>query len=319
MSRDLEFVGGGTTVSPASKRQVRMHALGWLQRNSLWYLFLLPSILLLFTFVAVPLVETLNLSVYEWDGIAPQEFVGLDNFEDMLKDRFFWQAIRHSLQFASIVTAGTVAIGLLLAVAISRRVVGASVFRVLFYIPVMIPLTVSGILWARLYETNFGVINTVLRGVGLDALARSWLGDTQLSLWSVIFTTIWQYAGLPMVVLLAAIENIPDEIHEAATLDGVNEWQRLRFIILPLIRPVLISIAVLMFIVTLKIFDIVWVMTRGGPAESSSVIGTFLFRQGFEINEYGYASAVAVGMLVLIFAITYAQQRLLKVEAVDHD
>ena len=137
--------------------------------------------------------------------------------------------------------------------------------------------------------------------VGLDGLARAWLGDSSIALWVLIALTIWQYCGFPMIVLLAAMEGIPQDVHEAATLDGANEAQRLRRITLPLIRPVLLGLCVLQTIFALKVFDLVWVMTRGGPGQSTDVLGTFLFDEAFFKRKYGYASAVAVAMFVIIF------------------
>jgi ABC-type sugar transport system permease subunit len=178
----------------------------------------------------------------------------------------------------------------------------------------MVPITVVGALWVRILEPNFGLLNSALRGVGLDGLAKAWLGDPSIALWVLIGVTIWQYCGFPMIVLLAAMESIPEDIHEAATLDGASESQRLRHITLPLIRPVLLGIAVLQTIFALKVFDLVWVMTRGGPGQSTDVLGTFLFDEAFFKRRYGYAAAVAVAMFVIIFVITYVYQRLSRVE-----
>jgi ABC-type sugar transport system permease subunit len=174
----------------------------------------------------------------------------------------------------------------------------------------MVPITVVGALWVRLLEPNFGLLNTFLRSVGLDGVAKSWLGDSSIALWVLIGITIWQYSGFPMIVLLAAIEQIPGEVQEAATLDGASEAQRIRHITLPLIRPVLIGITVLQVIFSLKVFDLVWVMTRGGPGQSTDVLGTFLFNEAFFKRQYGYASAVAVAMFVIIFTVTYVYQRM---------
>jgi ABC-type sugar transport system permease subunit len=166
----------------------------------------------------------------------------------------------------------------------------------------------------RILEPNFGLLNTFLREIGLEGLAKSWLGDVNVALAVLIGVTIWQYSGFPMIVLLAGIENISEEVQEAATLDGVSEWQRLIFVTFPLIRPVLISISVLQIIFSLKVFDLVWVMTRGGPGQSTDVLGTFLFDEAFFKRKYGYASAVAVAMFVIIFTITYIYQRIVRVE-----
>jgi ABC-type sugar transport system permease subunit len=282
--------------------------------NLIWYVFVAPAVLLILVFMVAPIFEALSLATYQWNGVRPRQYVGLENFADLLDDRFFLGALQHTVLFSITATVGTVTLGLLLAVAISRRVPGSFIFRVLFYLPVMVPITVVGALWVRILEPNFGMLNTFLRGVGLEALAASWLGDANVALAVLIGVTIWQYSGFPMIVLLAAVENISEEIHEAATLDGVTEWQRLSHITLPLIRPVLISISVLQVIFSLKVFDLVWVMTRGGPGQSTDVLGTFLFDEAFFKRKYGYASAVAVAMFVIIFTITYIYQRIVRVE-----
>ncbi len=282
----------------------------------LWYLFLTPAVALIVGFMVVPILQSLSLVLYRWNGVKPRQYVGLDNVVALFDDRFFVGALSHTFAFAIVTTAGTVGLGLLLAVAISRQVPGSSLYRVLFFLPVMVPITVVGALWVRLLEPNFGLLNTVLRSVGLDGVAKSWLGDSSIALWVLIGVTIWQYSGFPMIVLLAAIEQIPDEVHEAVTLDGASEAQRLRHITLPLIRPVLIGISVLQVIFSLKVFDLVWVMTRGGPGQSTDVLGTFLFNEAFFRGKFGYASAVAVAMFVIIFAVTYVYQRMARVEDV---
>jgi ABC-type sugar transport system permease subunit len=306
------------TVNPIQVRSTRLNRLtSSISKNLIWYLFLTPAVIMILAFMAMPLLESLQLAFVEWNGLAPPKFVGIENFTELTNDRFFWGALWHTLAFAGVATLGTVLIGLLLAVVISRGVWGASVYRVVYYLPVMLPMTVTGALWARIYENNYGLLNTLLRTIGLDSLASPWLGDINLALWAIVAVSIWQFSGFPMIVLLAAIENISQDIHEAATLDGVNEWQRLRFLILPLIRPVLFSISMLQLIFSLKVFDLVWIMTKGGPGESSTVLGTYLYRKAFELHSYGYASAVAVVMFVAIFAITYAYQRLIKVDVVE--
>lgn len=303
------------SIAPYSNR------LSWYQRlkktlrdNLIWYLFVTPAILLIIVFMVVPIIEALSLATYRWNGVRPREFIGFENFQDLGTDRFFLGALQHTIFFSIAATLGTVTLGLLLAVAISRGVPGASIYRVLFYLPVMVPITVVGALWVRILEPNFGMLNTFLRGAGLEALAESWLGDANIALFVLIGVTIWQYSGFPMIVLLAAAENISEEVQEAATLDGVSEWQRITHITIPLIRPVLISISVLQVIFSLKVFDLVWVMTRGGPGQSTDVLGTFLFDEAFFKRKYGYASAVAVAMFVIIFTITYIYQRIVRVE-----
>jgi ABC-type sugar transport system permease subunit len=287
------------------------------RQNGHWYLFLAPAVLLLVAFMGLPLYRSLELSLFEWKGLLPRKWVGLENFERLFRDRYFWSALSHTIVFAISATVGTVGLGLLLAIAISRRVPGHGIFRFAFYLPVMLPMTVVAALWARIYEPNYGLLNSALNAIGLGFLAQPWLGSLDLALPSIIAVCIWQYAGFPMIVLLAAIEGIPEELHQAVTLDGATEWDRMRYLIIPMIWPVLVSISVIQIIFSLKVFDIVWVMTKGGPAESSSVLGTYLYRRAFEQQEYGYASAVAVAMFAVIFTVTYLYYRLTKVDAVE--
>ena len=278
-------------------------------RHAFWLAMLAPGVLLLGVFIAFPLIQAFNLSLYKWNGLEAPKFLGLRNFVDLFTDRYFWGAAQHTIVFAAVSTIGTVTIGLMLALSISRRVWGHKVYRVLFYMSVLLPMTVTGALWVRILEANFGLLNTGLRLLGLSGLALPWLASVDYSLGTIIAVTIWQFAGFPMIVLLAAIEAIPDEIQEAATLDGANEYTRLVNITIPMISPVLLSITMVQLIFSFKVFDIVWVMSRGGPAESSSVLGTFLYKEAFGQQRFGYASAISISMFSIIFFITVMYQR----------
>ncbi|WDR01953.1 sugar ABC transporter permease [Devosia algicola] len=242
----------------------------------------------------------------------------MDNFVELFQDKYFWNALRNTIFFAVAATVGTVGLGLFLALAISRRVPGHGLYRFAFYLPVMLPNVVAAALWTRILEPNFGLLNTFLATIGLGFLAQPWLASIDLSLVSIIAVVVWHYAGFPMIVLLAAIEGISEDLHHAATLDGASEWNRLRYLIVPMIWPVLVSISVVQIIFSLKVFDIVWIMTKGGPADSSSVLGTYLYKRAFEQQEFGYASAVAVAMFAVIFTVTYLYYRLTKVNAVEY-
>jgi len=195
---------------------------------------------------------------------------------------------------------------------------GWQVYRIAFFIPVMMSGVVVATLWANMFEYNHGLFNTVLRGIGLDGLAQNWLGDRNVALMSVMLVPIWQSVGFPMIVLLAAIEGIPQEMHDAATMDGVNEWQRIWGLIVPLIKPVLASITMLSIIGAMKVFDLVLVMTKGGPAFSTQVLGYYLFETAFRSGNFGYGSAIAVVMFVVVFAVAYGYVRGVRIESVEY-
>lgn len=288
-------------------------------RNALpWYLFIAPASLMLLTLMAYPLFDTLRLSLFKWGGLGPQTFIGLRNFSKLFGDEIFWRALGNSFIFAIVVPFFTVSIGLFLGVAISRRLRGWQVYRIAFFIPVMMSGVVVATLWANMFEFNHGLFNTVLRSIGLDALVQNWLGDRNVALISVMLVPIWQSVGFPMIVLLAAIEGIPQDMHDAATMDGVNEWQRIWGLIVPLIKPVLASITMLSIIGAMKVFDIVLVMTKGGPAFSTQVLGYYLFETAFRSGYFGYGSAIAVVMFVVVFAIAYAYVRGVRIESVEY-
>lgn len=283
-----------------------------------WYLFIAPAVLMMLALLAYPLFDTLRLSLFKWGGIGPQKYVGLKNFEKLFGDDVFWLALKNSFLFAIVVPFVTVSLGLFLGVAISRRVRGWQIYRIAFFIPVMMSGVVVATLWANMFEFNHGLFNTALRSIGLGGLVQNWLGDRNIALWSIMLVPIWQSVGFPMIVLLAAIEGIPQEMHDAATVDGVNEWQRIWSLILPLIKPVLASITMLSIIGAMKVFDIVLVMTKGGPAFSTEVLGYYLFETAFRSGSFGYGSAIAVVMFVVVFIIAYGYVRGVRIEQIEY-
>jgi len=283
-----------------------------------WYLFIAPAVILLAALFAYPLFDTLRLAFYKWGGLGRQEFVGLQNFRRLFVDEIFWLALRNSFIFAIVVPFGTVSLGLFLAVAISRRLKGWQVYRIAFFIPVMISGVVVATLWANMYEYNSGLFNTVLRGIGVGGLAQNWLGDRKIALWSIMLVPVWQHMGFPMIVLLAAIEGIPQDLHDAATVDGVSEPQRVWYLILPLIRPVFASITMLQIIGAMKVFDLVLVMTKGGPAFSTEVLGYYVFETAFRSGHFGYGSAIAVVMFVVVFVIAYTYVKCVRIEKIEY-
>lgn len=287
-----------------------------LYKNRLAIGFLAPAFLLMLTFIAYPLVRSLYLSLFKWNGITKPQFIGLQNFAMLFKDPSFYNALFNTLKFAVLTTAGTVIIGFFLAVAIERRLMGWHAFKVIYFLPVMMAMTVVGLLWGQLLDPTFGPVNALLKAIGI-AKPPVWMGDPKLTLYTIVGVSIWQYAGFPMIVFLTAMEGIPLEIHDAATIDGVNGWQRIADVIFPMIKNVVAVMIMLQIIFALKVFDVIWVMTQGGPGESTNVLGIYLYRNAFVYTYFGYGSAVAVLMTVVIFTISMLYRRYIKVEAVE--
>lgn len=281
------------------------------------YLFLAPALILLILFIAYPLLRSLYLSLFQWNGITKPAYIGLENFAQLVHDRSFLNALYNTIAFAILTTIGTVGIGFLLAVAIERRLVGWQAFKIIYFLPVMMSATVVAMLWGQLLDPTFGPVNLILKAVGVDK-PPIWLGDPKITLYVIISVTIWQYAGFPMIVLLAAMENIPGDIHDAATIDGVNDFQRMARIIVPMIKNVLAVIIMLQIIFSLKVFDVIWVMTQGGPGEATNVLGVYLYRNAFVYTYFGYGSAVAVVMTIIIVTLSLTYRRFIKVEAIEY-
>jgi len=268
------------------------------------YLFVLPSLVLLIAFMLVPLIRTFQISLYRWDGLLSPVYVGFDNFQRLVGDKVFWMSLKNNLIFLVIVTGATVVLGFLFAVVIERRFKGWKIYKFTFYVPAMISMAVVGMLFQKILEPSYGILNSFLGFVGLESLQSAWLGDPDLALYSVIAVTIWQYSGFTMLLFLSGVEGISPEVHDAATIDGVTGVQRVTRIIFPLVKRLALVITMLQIIFSFKVFDIVYVMTRGGPGDASQVLGTYLYKQAFSDYQFGYASSIGFLMAILVFGFT---------------
>jgi len=275
-----------------------------MRKYGIAYIFILPAMILIAFFMVIPLIRSFAMSLFKWDGILEPKFIGLKNYNELFKDPYFWNAFVNNFIFMILAVFFTVTIGFLFAVAIERRVFGWSVYKYVYYIPVMLSMTVVGSLFFKILEPNFGLLNTFLRTLGLETSNLLWLGDPKTALYSIIGVTIWQYCGFTMILFLVAVEGIPFDIHDAATIDGVNGMQRLLYITMPYIKRVFMVVIMLQIIFSFKVFDIVWVMTEGGPGSASEVLGTLLYKTAFTSQKFGYASAIAVIMTVVVFIIS---------------
>lgn len=271
--------------------------------------FLLPTVAVLGTFNFYPALYSLYLSLFEWNGLSPaREFVGLANYARLLTSGEFWNSLRVTLLYAVGVTFLALALGLGVAVLLNQPIRGQAVYRVLYFLPVITPTVASGVVWKYLFDPTQGVVNRGLLAVGLEG--PSWLSDPSWALVAVVVVGVWKRVGFNMVVYLAALQSIPRAYYEAAQLDGAGPWQQFRHITLPLLAPTTFFLIVTALIDAFQVFDLVYVMTSGGPLGSTDVLGYYLYRQAFRYSELGFASAVAYVMFALIFVVTVVQFRL---------
>lgn len=272
-------------------------------------LFLLPTIAVLGVFNFYPALYSLFLSLFKWNGLNPQrEFVGLGNYQQLFQSAEFWNALRVTLLYATGVTLIALALGLLVAFLLNQSIRGQAFYRVLYFLPVITPTVASGVVWRYLFDPTQGVINRGLAEVGLQGPA--WLNDPSWALFSVILVGVWKRVGFNMVVYLAALQGIPRTYYEAAEIDGAGVWQQFRFVTVPLLAPTTFFLVVTALIDAFQVFDLIYVMTSGGPLGSTDVVGYYLYRYGFRYSQLGFASAIAYVMFALIFMVTIVQFRL---------
>lgn len=270
---------------------------------------LLPAVVVLGVFNFYPALNSLYLSFFDWNGIRPvMTPVGLENYREIFSSREFWNSLRVTAIYSAGMTIFSLIVGLLVAVLLNQPIRGIAIYRALFFLPVITPTVAAGVVWRYLFDPSQGVINRSLAMVGISG--PSWLSDPSWALFAVIIVAVWKRVGFNLVVYLAALQNIPRMHYEAAQLDGANAWQMLRYITVPLLAPTTFFLTVTALIDAFQVFDLVYVMTAGGPLGSTDVFGYYLYRYGFRYHELGYASAIAYVMFVLIFIVTLVQFRL---------
>lgn len=277
--------------------------------------FLLPALVIYTALTAYPVVRTFWNSLHKVLPNRPDEFVGLANYATLLfSDDVFWRSVRNTLIWSVASPLFEVGIALLLALALYAKVPGARFFRVAWFTPVLMSYVVVGILWVWIYNYDWGAVNAMLRYVGLDNFARAWLGKPETALPALIFITTWMWTGFNMVVLLAALHSLPSEVIEAAELDNCGWGAKLWHVIMPLIKPTLLNLLVLSFIGKMKIFDLVWITTKGGPLWSTETVSTYLYKRAFEWSTFdlGYPSTIAVVWFVIIMVAVLGLTRLLR-------
>ena len=273
-------------------------------------LFLAPGLVWYAVFLVYPMVVSFVVSLTDWDGLSPRiSFVGLENYRRFLFEDFI---ARRALLNNVLWTLGTVTLpttaGLLLAVALNnRRLRGRSFLRAAFYGPSVLPLVAVGIIWAWMYDPNFGFINEVLRLVGLGHWARGWLSDYSTAFAAAFLASVWNGVGFPMVLYLAGLQSIPDSLYEAASIDGASPAQAFIHITLPALRETHVIVGSLAVIQSFKVFDMIYTMTWGGPGQVTQVLGTWMYFHSFQYYNTGYGAAIAwvIATITALVAIPY--------------
>jgi len=271
------------------------------------YLFLAVPVLIYLIWVIGPMLYSFYLSFTSWDGFSPPQFVGLKNFLRLFRDRVFYTSLSNNLEWIILFMTVPIVLGLALAMILNGNIPGEKFFKSSFFLPMVLSLVVCGLVWSWLYNPAFGLINAVLRAVGLEELARGWLSDPKVVMESVIAVAIWRQVGYVMVLYLAGLQSVDPDLVDAAMVDGASALQRFFHVILPQLAPITVIVIVISIIDSLRAFDLVSVMTRGGPFNSSSVLANYMYIQAFNNYRMGYGAAIAVILFLisLVFILFY--------------
>lgn len=283
-------------------------------------LFLAPAVVLYAVFVLLPMAQAFYVALFQWRGVSMNKnFVGLANFHKLLtQDTVFWQAFSHNLIFMAASLLIMLPIALFLAVMLARKSKSSQTYRAIYLFPNVISIVAVAVLWAFVYYPTFGILNALIRSLGLGDSNIGWLGQPQTALPSVIVTSFWYSLGFYIVLLLAGIQSVPRTYYEAAAIDGATGWQSFRHVTIPLIWEILKLAIIFLVIHTLNIFGLVWVMTEGGPNNHTDTLLTYLYRLAFIESNFGYATALGVVVFVIVFGFTVALNRLMRRETVEY-
>jgi multiple sugar transport system permease protein len=278
------------------------------------FLFSLPGLVLLVVFLVVPFLLAIGLSFtnQRLASPIPLRWEGFDNYTETLTDPAFWKAFFNNVWFVLIVVPVQTAFALWLAVLVNQKLRGITVYRAVFFTPVVVIMAVAATVWLLLYSPDRGLANGFLRVISFGAIESDFLDSTTWALPSIMFMSIWQGVGFQMIIILAGLQEIPDELYEAASIDGATRWEQFRHVTLPMLRNTLIFVVTVTTILAFRLFDQIWVMTRGEPLGNTSTIMLEMVQVGFERQQIARASAIAVVFFVIVLTVTLVQRALIK-------
>jgi ABC-type sugar transport system permease subunit len=278
------------------------------------YVWISPALLVFGVFTLLPLAAGVALSLVSWDGIHAARWQGLANYVQVLQDQTFWQALVHNVIYAVGTVVGKIVLALVLAVLLNRALRGRAVFRTVLFMPVVMSFVVVGLIWSWIYNYNFGLLNAILGMLGLQAWKQDWLGNASIALGALIVVDIWKWFGFHMVINLAGLQSIPNELYEAVRIDGASAWQSFWRVTLPLLKPVTMINVLLATSGAFNVFDLVYVMTEGGPVNATDVAMLHIYTQAFQFYRFGYAAAMSYILLILVGIVSLVLMRMMRQE-----
>lgn len=278
-----------------------------LKTNLIGYSFIIPNFIGYFIFIFIPVCFSFLLSVMKWDGsVAPMEFVGLQNFAKLFHDSTFLISLKNTLWYAVFTVPLTLAAAMLTAVLLNSKVKGVVAYRTAFFFPYVASLVAIGAVWNMLFQPEFGPINEFLKWIGIVNPPK-WTASVDWAMWVIIIVSVWKYMGYYMVVYLAALQGISDDLYEAAGIDGATGLKKLWYITIPMLTPTTFFVVIMLTIQCFKVFDLIYVMTGGGPGRATNVLVNHIYNAAFIDFKFGYASASAMVLFAFVLAVTLIQ------------
>lgn len=290
-----------TVSAPRPARRRSRSLIGWS--------FILPNFIGFAALTLVPVIASLALSFLDWDSYSTPKWVGLDNFERMIHNDTFWTALQNTAYYAVGHVPLTLAASLGFAVLLNQKLKGARFFRTALFFPYITSLVAVAVVWNMLLSPEAGPVNQFLRAIGIDH-PPGWTSSTTWAMPAVIVASVWRDLGYYMILYLAGLQTIPAELYEAAKVDGASGWQRFRHITVPGLRPTTFFVLIMLTISSFKVFDLIQVMTEGGPGRATLVLSQVIYREGIVQGRFGYSSAVSMALFVIVLTITVVQFRL---------
>jgi raffinose/stachyose/melibiose transport system permease protein len=281
-------------------------AWNWINKNKAGFIFILPALVMYAIFFIKPFITSIYYSFTSWNGYDPvKKFVGLQNYVHLFHDPMVWLTLSHNLIWIVVGTIAPIAIGLPLAVLLTNIKHGRLIFQTAYFLPYVLSGVLIGVIWGWIYNPVFGLLNYVLSSIGLGSLARGWLGDPHLALYAVLVAAIWGYFGFCVVIFMAGLQSLNLDLIEAARIDGASSAQQFFFVIIPQLRNVLNMVIIYTMIGGFNVFDIIRVMTLGGPANHTEVIATYNYNIAFQQFDVGYGTTLSLLMTVITLIVSY--------------
>jgi raffinose/stachyose/melibiose transport system permease protein len=276
------------------------------------YFFIAPAMIFFIVFILYPIIYIVQGGLFQWDGVNERIFIGLKNYvEIFLHDRVFKLIIRNSFYWVFLTVFPQMIIGFLLAFIVNHNLRGRNLARAIFYLPAVISPIVIGIVWQRIYNPFSGLISDLGYKLGLPFLALPFLSDPDIAIFSVINVNVWQWTGYSMLMLLAGMQSIPEEIFESSHLEGCSKWQEIRYLVWPMVRGVRMTLILLGVIGALQTFDLVYALTNGGPNNATQMFPTYIYLKAFKLQSMGYGSALSVITVAIALGLSIFQTKVL--------